>query len=367
MPTKHDVKAAGEECTARAAASERWQRAFASRVGLLAADLKVANFKITEIRRQKEDDPHHPGYSNFQRQITVDAANFPQQLTGATRPSKLPDLGLKVLTQDSIAETGSSRSPSPLSGSLHQEDSLAPTEGIGRHDISVNIAVSKGDPQRSSDFASPGTPHRKSAKRHEAGATETSLESAVGRAQPARQAKKVEARYVKRLKLKPDGGQLLNTAYMGKTTVQCAVLGQHSSSPGTDRAQKYPMTARNHSLAGGGELDLDGAQPLTARLRNVVVHRKHQGWLGKEASSQQPGGGTLYSQRAGNSKPSGPLDRMRSSVADPGTSGLPSLTAKLSKHGSRHRALATRGLEDFATQGRSKPIFERLDGFGLGK
>ena len=120
-------------------------------------------------------------------------------------------------------------------------------------------------------------------------------------------------------------------------------------------------------MAGGGELDFDGAQPLTGRLRNVVVQHKHQGWLDKEASSVQPVGGTLYSQRAGNSKPSGPLERMRSSVADPGTSGLPSLTAKLSTHGSRHRALATRGLEDFATHGSSKPIFERLEGFGKSK
>ena len=31
----------------------------------MAADLKVANFKINDLRKRKEDDPHYKPYSNF--------------------------------------------------------------------------------------------------------------------------------------------------------------------------------------------------------------------------------------------------------------------------------------------------------------
>ena len=67
VPTKKDIEIMKEEETQHKKEEFKKQTVFTGRFDLLSADLKVANFKINEIRKRKEDDPHYPHYNNFQK------------------------------------------------------------------------------------------------------------------------------------------------------------------------------------------------------------------------------------------------------------------------------------------------------------
>ena len=80
LASKQDLLDYSTLCSSRDNQSNSEFKMLNEKILLLKADIKTLNYKINELRKKKEDDPHSQYFENFRGQIRIDAVNFPYDL-----------------------------------------------------------------------------------------------------------------------------------------------------------------------------------------------------------------------------------------------------------------------------------------------